>query len=129
MLSKAFIFSGLFTLILVFYGCCKAGTGGNATVVCHVTDVNTGKAVTNATVYIYYGSSTPPANVSKFDASKLTGTKNSTVTFAGLKCGTYYLYATAYDSLIHTQIQGGGPYSLKHSNRNKSGDAYISVSY
>jgi hypothetical protein len=113
----------------LFYSCCKGGTGGKATIVCHVVNANTGAAVNNAIVYVYYGSSTPPPSISKFDANKNTPVNGNSVTFSGLKCGSYYLYATAYDSAVSLPLHGGGPYSLLHSNRNKTGNATISVSY
>jgi len=116
-------------LVIALYSCCKAGTGGNATLVCHVVNVNTGANANNTTVYIYYGSSKPPASISKFDASKKTAVNGNTVTFTGMKCGTYYLYAVGYDSLAAIPLKGGGPYSLLYSNRNKSENATISISY
>ncbi|MGZ3894637.1 MAG: hypothetical protein ACXVPN_03610 [Bacteroidia bacterium] len=119
--------SGL--IAITFYGCCKAGTGGKATIVCNVINTNTGTAVTNATVYVLYGSSKPPASIDKFSDHKSTGIYSSTATFSGMKCGTYYLYATGYDSAVSLPLKGGGPYSLQHSKRNQTGSATISVSY
>lgn len=125
-----FLFVSLITLIaFTFYACCKAGTGGNATIVCHVVNANTGSNWNGTTVYIYYGSSKPPATLDKFDAHKATELKGNTVTFTGMKCGTYYLYAAGYDSSAGIPVKGGGPFSLTHSNRNKSENATISVSY
>ncbi len=123
------IFIALLTgLISTLYSCCKAGTGGNATIICHVVNANGGNT-NNTTVYIYYGSSKPPATLDKFDAHKKTDVNGNTVTFTGMKCGTYYLYAIGYDSLAALPLKGGGPYSLLHSNRNKIENATITVSY
>jgi hypothetical protein len=129
MKQKIVFFFGLLALAAVFNSCCKSGLGGNATVICHVIDANTGKNLNNTIVYIYYGSSKPPASISKFDDSKNTGLNNNTVTFTGLKCGTYYLYAAGYDSTVSLPLKGGGPFSLLHSNRNKTVNTTISVSY
>ena len=128
---KQTLFFIMLTVILigVMYSCCKAGTGGKASIVCHVKNTNTGAGSNNSTVYIYYGSSKPPASLDKFDAHQSTGVNSSTVTFTGMKCGTYYLYAIGYDSLVSLPLKGGGPFSLRHSNRNKTENATISVSY
>lgn len=111
------------------YSCCKAGTGGRASIVCKVINANTGARTNNATVYIYYGSSKPPATLDKFDAHQNTPVKGNTVTFTGMKCGTYYLYAVGYDSTVSLPLKGGGPFSLAHSKRNSVENATISVSY
>ena len=115
--------------VLVLYACCKAGTGGKANIICHVKNTNTGANGNNFVVYVYYGSSKPPATLDKFDAHQSTGANNSTVTFSGMKCGVYYLYAVGYDSLAGIPLKGGGPFSLSHANRNKTENATISVSY
>lgn len=122
-------FAVIIILCIVLYACCKAGTGGKATIICHVVNANTGAAVNNTIVYIYYGSSTPPATLDKFNDHKSTGINGSTATFTGMKCGTYYLYAVGYDSAVSLPLKGGGPFSLLHSNRNKTENATISVSY
>src|ERR1700745_504499 len=114
---------------VILHACCKAGIGGKATIICHVVDANTGAAINNTTVYVYYGSSTPPATLDKFNDHKNTDVHGNTVNFTGMKCGTYYLYAIGYDSAVSLPLKGGGPYSLLHSNRNKTGTATISVSY
>ena len=107
----------------MFYSCCKAGTGGNATIVCHVVNANTGANLNNTTVYLYYGSSKPPQSISKFDANKKTAVNGNTATFTGMKCGTYFLYDIGYDSVATLPLKGGGPYSLLHANRNKTENA------
>jgi hypothetical protein len=127
---KRFILLVAFAGIIgVFYSCCKAGTGGNATVICHVVNANTGAPVNNVTVYVAYGTSKAPATLDKFNDHKPTGTNGSTATFSNLKCGTYFLYAVGYDSAVSLPIKGGGPYSLLHANRNKTENATISISY
>jgi hypothetical protein len=129
-MKQKIIFSFLLLCSVVFlYACCKAGTGGKATINCHVVNTNTGGSVNNTIVYVYYGSSKPPATLDKFDDHKSTGVNGSTVSFTGMKCGTYYLYAVGYDSAATLPLKGGGPFSLLHSQRNKTESATISVSY
>lgn len=130
MKTKIFLFLILICFIGILESCTKAGTGGNGTVICTVSNgINTDK-LTNITVYIKYGQSTPPSsNTSGYDNQKQV--VSGTVTFTGLNQGTYYLYATGYDTLVNktTPMTGGAPFSLTHGNSNGTSNAGISVSY
>jgi hypothetical protein len=128
-MKRLFLLVVMAGIATAFYSCCKAGTGGKATVICHVVNANTGAPVNNMTIYVAYGTSRAPVTLDKFNEHKPTGTTGSTATFSNLKCGTYFLYAVGYDSAVSLPIKGGGPYSLLHANRNKTEDATISVSY
>ena len=108
--------------------CCKAGTGGNANIVCTVN--SSGKPVKGATVYLEYNSSKPPnTGISGFDVHKTADANSGSVTFTGLKCGTYYVYATGFDSVAVLPIQGGIPYSLLHKDRNKTENVTLNITY
>jgi hypothetical protein len=125
------IFLALTTLaIAALESCTKAGTGGNATVICNVSNGINNDKLSNITVYIKYGQSTAPSqNTSGYDDHKqAVGTK---ATFTGLKQGTYYFLITAYDSAVSktSQLSGSGPFSLTHANRNGTSTANFSVSY
>jgi hypothetical protein len=117
-------------VIIIISSCTKAGTGGNATVVCNVSNGINNDKLSNITVYIKYGQSTAPSqNTSGYDDQKqAVGTK---ATFTGLKEGTYYFLITAYDSAVSksSQLSGSGPFSLTHANRNGTSTANFSVSY
>ena len=129
---KLLFFSFLSIVLIAIVSCTKAGTGGNATVNCTITNgINTDK-LSNITVYIKYGQSTPPsANTSGYDNQIQAKANSNMVSFTGLKQGTYYFYVTAYDSAVTktTPLTGGGPFSLTHANRNGSSSANFSVSY
>lgn len=73
-----------------------------------------------AMVYIKYGQSKPPGNISGFDAKIQCPANGNSVSFTGLNCGTYYLFATGYDSVLNSPISGGSPISILHKNRNKA---------
>ncbi len=108
--------------------CCKADNGGNASIVCTVK--NSGNYVKGATVYLEYNSSKPPNNgITGFDTHKTADANSSSVTFTGLKCGTYYIYATGYDSAVSLNIQGGTPYSLLYRDRAKTRNIILNITY
>jgi len=120
-------------LIITFNSCTKAGTGGNATVVCKVnnTDQN-GAPVKGATVYIDYDSSTPPSsNNTGYNDHKTAAAGTNSVTFTGLKQGTYYFYAEGNGGTTSSPItiSGGAAFSLTHANRNGASTAVISIGY
>ena len=102
-----------------FYTCCKAGLGGKATITVSVYS-DSKNPIYGAMVYIKYGQSKPPANINSFDNQIKAGAAGNTVTFSGLGCGTYYLFATGYDSVLASPISGGSPISILHSARNKT---------
>lgn len=129
MIKSVVILTALAGLASGLGACCKAGSGGNATVNVSVYDANS-HPIQNVTVYVKYGQSTAPsATTSGYDDHKQSSGYGNTVSFTGLKCGTYYFYAIGYDSAVKLPITGGGPYSLKHSNRNKTERASLSISY
>lgn len=73
-----------------------------------------------ATVYIKYGQSKPPPSINDFDKYIETSATSNTVTFSGLKCGNYYLFAKGYDSVLASPLSGGAPISILKKNRNKA---------
>ena len=122
-------------LITTICSCTKAGMGGNATVVCKVFNTdNNGAPVNGATVYVKYGQSTPPpptANNSGYDDHKVAAANSNSVTFTGLKQGTYYFYAEGNvgTTTAPQTVSGGNAFSLTHANRNGTSTANISVMY
>jgi hypothetical protein len=121
------------TLLLLISGCSKAGTGGNGTVICSVINTdNNNVPVYGATVYVKYGQSTPPsANNTGYDDHKVAAANSNTVTFTGLKQGTYYFYAEANvgTTANPAPVSGGNPFSLTHAHRNGTSNATIDVMY
>ncbi|MFI5141894.1 MAG: hypothetical protein ACHQII_06015 [Bacteroidia bacterium] len=120
-------------LITNICSCTKAGTGGNATVVCKVYNVDNNSAPVNGvTVYVKYGQSTAPsANNTGYDDHKVAAANSNSVTFTGLKQGTYYFYAegNAGTAAAPQPVSGGNPFSLTHANRNGTSTANVSVMY
>jgi hypothetical protein len=109
----------LLLIAFSFYTCCKAGLGGKATLTVSVYS-DSKNPIKGAVVYIKYGQSKPPANINSFD-NKITAPANgNTVSFTNLGCGTYYLFATGYDSVLASPISGGSPLTITHSARAKT---------
>jgi hypothetical protein len=108
----------LFTLFA--YSCkkkdnCKGGTGGNLTIVAFPQ--HHGKTIQNLpayldTVYIKYNAQdSPGADLSSYDDYFVGEAGEDHVHLTGLKCGSYYIFATGYDSSIGKRVFGGIPYS------------------
>ena len=133
-MKAKFIFIALIGFLITnICSCTKAGTGGNATVVCKVFNVDNGSAPVNgATIYVKYGQSTPPsANNTGYDDHKVAAATSNSVSFTGLKEGTYYFYAEGNvgTATAPQPVSGGNAFSLTHANRNGSSTANISVMY
>lgn len=135
MKAKFIFIAAIAVLITNICSCTKAGTGGNATVVCKVFNTDNNSAPVNgATVYVKYGQSTPPsANNTGYDDHKTCDANSNSVSFTGLKQGTYYFYAEASiatgTGTAPATVSGGGPFSLTHANRNGTSAATINVMY
>ena len=119
MKNKILLLSLFGLVTLSWFGCCKAGQGGNVDLTINVSS-DSKNPIYNAVVYIKYGQSKPPANISGFDGKIQAPANSNTITFKGLKCGTYYLYASGYDSVLASPLSGGSPLSVLHKNRNKA---------
>lgn len=133
-LKTEFIFIAVIVLVIItFNSCTKAGTGGNATVICKVFNKdNNGAAVNGATVYIAYDLSSPPSQTNTgYDDHKTAAAGTNSVTFTGLKQGTYYFYAEGNGGTTASPItiSGGAPFTLTHGNRNGTSNAIISIGY
>ncbi len=107
----------LFPLI-VHNSCCKAGKDGKAAITIHVFS-DSKNPVYGADVYIKYGQSKAPGSINDFDEHVQTGPGTNVVTFSNLQCGTYYLFAKGYDSLLASPLSGGAPISILRKKRNK----------
>lgn len=133
-MKAKFIFIALIGFLITnMCSCTKAGTGGNATVICKVYNSDNNNAPVNgATVYVKYGQSTPPsANNTGYDDHKVCAANSNSVTFTGLKEGTYYFYSEANvgTAAVPAPVSGGNAFSLTHANRNGTSNATIWVMY
>jgi hypothetical protein len=95
---------------------CTAGPGGNLTMV--VFPQHHGKAIVSKssypdTVYLKFGATEYPGNLSSFDKFYVGEAGEDHVHISGLKCGQYYIYATGFDST--ERVTGGIPYNTAQS--------------
>ncbi len=115
-------------LIICIDSCCKAGTGGKATL--NISVITTNGPVKGATVYVKYnaGAAPGPTNVG-YDDNKTCTNTNNLVSFTGLECGSYYFYAQGFDSIGHVPVYGGGPITIKHSDRNNTQSKTMNITF
>jgi hypothetical protein len=120
MMRKLFFILTLVIIALTNYTCCKAGMGGKASITISVLS-DSKNPVYGTVVYIKYGQSTAPVNgITGFDNHITASSNSNTVKFSNLNCGTYYIYATGYDSVLASPLSGGSPLSITHHNRAKA---------
>ncbi|MEO8146869.1 MAG: hypothetical protein ABI723_04480 [Bacteroidia bacterium] len=99
---------------------CKAGTGGNVTIV--ALPQHHGKTIYNQgnypdTAYVKFDTQDfPGADVSKYDAIFVGDSGEDHVHIENLKCGDYYIYCTGYDTSISQRVTGGIPYSFSQES-------------
>ncbi|MGL5891850.1 MAG: hypothetical protein ACRC3B_18295 [Bacteroidia bacterium] len=105
----------LFTVTLIFAGCKKDGTGGNASL--GITAKHHGAPIAGTVVYIKYGAEEfPGEDVSKYDAS-VTADNSGYAVIPNLRYGKYYIYGVGFDSSLQEIVKGGMPLKIKWSDR------------
>jgi hypothetical protein len=63
------------------------------------------------TVYLKFNTQEMPATLADYDTLFVGEAGESHVHLEGLKCGSYYIFATGYDTTINARVRGGIPYS------------------
>src|SRR2546423_233216 len=90
---------------------CPAGAGGNVEIV--VFAKHNGTLIINSlqhpdTAFVKYGTTTSPGiNPIAYDTFYVSEENEDHIHLPGLKCGSYYIYRTAYDTTTHTRYTGG----------------------
>lgn len=108
-----------FIAIATLFFACKtkdkdvAGKGGSATINVFPQHHEVAKNLTAFKAYIKYGTKDAPTS-GVYDDSMVLVNHDSLVSgsFAGLKNGDYYLYASGYDTSIKSTVHGGLPYAI-----------------
>lgn len=117
---------------LIFTGCndkndCKAGTGGNVTLVAKPQHHGATILSTTAhpdTAYLKFDTQEfPGSNPADYDLVVVGEDGEDHVHIEGLKCGDYYIYMTGFDTTISQRVAGGIPYSFS----NESGEVVVTV--
>ncbi len=108
-----------FIAISALFFACKtkdkdvAGKGGSATISVFPQHHEVAKNLTAFKAYIKYGTKDAPTS-GLYDDSMVLVNHDSLVSgsFAGLKNGDYYLYASGYDTSVNSNLHGGLPYTV-----------------
>ena len=90
---------------------CEAGTGGNvqiATFAIHNGDTLINSAQHPDTAFILYGSKTSPGtDPAAYNDYFVSEAGEDHIHMTNLKCGSYYIYRTAFDSVSQKRYTGG----------------------
>ena len=106
---------------------CVAGSGGNVTVVAYAT--YNGISIPNYfthldTAFVKFGTtSSPGTKPANYDIYFVSEPGEDHIHCMGLKCGDYFIYRTAWDSIANVMRYGG--YGIRFSETN--GDTIINV--
>ena len=90
---------------------CVAGSGGNVEIVTFA--IHNGDTLINSdqkqdTAYIHYGSTTSPGtDPAVYDDYFVSEAGEDHIHMNNLKCGSYYIYRTGFDSVSQTRYTGG----------------------
>ena len=118
-MNKVILFAGVIGFSVV--AGCKAGDGGNATLVVSpkhhsvpiVSTVNY-----KDSVFVFFNEEELPANpTTSADMIVVGNVGESHIHVEGLKAGKYYIYATGWDPQINMRVVGGLPVKIKYSER------------
>lgn len=99
---------------------CAAGGGGNAQIV--VFAAHNGVVLINSeqhpdTAYVKYGSATSPGtNPAAYDTYFVSEAGEDHIHLTHLKCGSYYVYRTAFDTTTGIRYTGGAGVSFTQTS-------------
>jgi hypothetical protein len=104
---------------------CTAGHGGNLELVLfpqhHAKPIFSQDAYRD-TAYIKFNTQDAPGT-SDYDLVIAGEAGEEHIHIPGMKCGSYYIYCTGYDTSIHQRVKGGIPYNTSQT----SGEIDINV--
>ena len=108
---------------------CSAGKGGSITIVAYAkhSGVNIINSSTNLdTTYIKFSATTSPGlSQANYDTFYIGEQGEDHIHCAGLKCGDYFLYRTAYDTTTMTRYSGSQAVNIIQTSGEK--DVVIDV--
>ena len=103
---------------------CKAGTGGNLSIVAHASygNISIPNYSTHLdTAFVKFGTlSSPGTNPLNFDTYYVGDPGEDHIHCYGLKCGDYFIYRTAWDSVANVRRYGGYGVSITDAEGGKS---------
>lgn len=89
---------------------CPAGSGGSIALI--LEPQHHGKEVRPYKAYLRFNALDAPSSLNAFDLKVDADTTQKTIRIPNLKCGSYYIYATAYDTAVKAAVKGGIPYQI-----------------
>jgi hypothetical protein len=108
---------------------CVAGTGGSIAIVCyavHNGDTLLNYAIHPDTAFVKFSATTSPGtSPSNYDTYFESEAGEDHVHCSKLKCGDYFIYRTAFDSVANKVYHGTATVSLSSTDTEK--DIFISV--
>jgi len=126
----------IITMALIMFACmhkaeappdCVAGPGGSVTIVVYAN--HGGTSIPNYfthfdTAFLKFGTIiSPGTKPADYDTYYVGSPREDHIHCAGLKCGDYFIYRTAWDSIAHVSRYGGYGISITQ----KTGDTIINV--
>ncbi len=133
---KIFPVTTIITVVIILNSCkhkvdappaCVAGSGGSVTIVVYAN--HGGTSIPNYfthldTAFVKFGTtSSPGTNPVNYNTYYVSDPGEDHIHCKGLKCGDYYIYRTAWDSIANVSRYGG--YGISFSET--SGDKDINV--
>ncbi len=110
----------LFAAAVILIPACKAGSGGDATLVVlpehHGTPIS-GTAAYPDSVFIKFNTQDLPDNPTTNYDALFTSSNEAHVHCEGLKAGKYFIYATGWDPAINQRVTGGVAVKIKYKDR------------
>ena len=103
---------------------CVAGSGGDATIVVYAE--HGGNAIPNYythldTAFVKFGTRiSPGTNPTNYDTYYVSEPGEDHIHCMGLKCGDYFVYRTAWDSIANVTRYGGYGISFSETNGEKA---------
>jgi hypothetical protein len=102
---------------------CVAGSGGSVSIVVYAKHGNS--TIPNYfthpdTAFIKFGTKIfPGSKPSNYDIFFVGESAEDHIHCMGLKCGDYFIYRTAWDSVHHVTLYGGSPISFLETDQSK----------
>jgi hypothetical protein len=103
----------------IFLGSCKKGdTGGEATLVAHLTHHD--EHIEGATLYVRFDQAEMPSDIeTNYDLRLEDAEMEGHIHIEGLRYGEYYLYAVGFDSTMMHHVVGGVGVQIKWGERDE----------
>lgn len=126
-LNKLILVAIITGSVALISSCKKDDTGGDAEIHAKIFHGST-PMIGTTTLYVKFGAETEPSEPTTNYDLKLTGEADDNhVHVEGLRPGSYYLYAEAFDSTLMVPVKGGVATTIKWGERKKMKEVEVQV--